>query len=142
LGNNGRNFGQNLNHQTSYLLLYKSEVAKLGSQTGNFLSGKRGGGGGVRVIALKGSIRLMNLPNGSIGIHKKRKHLLPLKEKKNLLPSTLKMETNITDLPIEILSKIFQLLSCSKNVAPVSKCFYQGTKNSMEPSTNFNDNQK
>jgi hypothetical protein len=46
LGNNGRNFGQNLNHQTSYLLLYKCEVAKLGSQAGNFLSGKRGGGGG------------------------------------------------------------------------------------------------
>ncbi len=46
--NNGRNFGQNLNHQTSYLLLYKCEVAKLGSQAGNFLSGKRGGGGGVR----------------------------------------------------------------------------------------------
>ena len=44
LGNNGRNFGRNLNHQTSYLLIYKCEVAKLGSKAGNFLSGKRGGG--------------------------------------------------------------------------------------------------
>ncbi len=42
LGNNGRN----LNHQSSYLLLYKCEVAKLGSKAGNFLSGKRGEGGG------------------------------------------------------------------------------------------------
>jgi len=46
LGNNGRSFGRNLNHQTSYLLIYKCEVAKLGSKAGNFLSGKRGGGGG------------------------------------------------------------------------------------------------
>jgi hypothetical protein len=40
LGNNGRN----LNHQTSsYLLIYKCEVAKLRSKAGNFLFGKRGG---------------------------------------------------------------------------------------------------
>ncbi len=45
LGNNGRNFGQNLNHQTSHLLIYKCEVAKLRSKAGNFLSGKRGGAG-------------------------------------------------------------------------------------------------
>ncbi len=44
LGSNGRNFGRNLNHQTSYLLLYKCEVAKLGSKAGNSLYGKRGGG--------------------------------------------------------------------------------------------------
>ncbi len=31
------------NHQTSYLLIYKSEVAKIGSKAHNFLSGKRGG---------------------------------------------------------------------------------------------------
>jgi hypothetical protein len=31
LGNNGWNFGRNLNYQTSYLLIYKCEVAKLGS---------------------------------------------------------------------------------------------------------------
>jgi hypothetical protein len=31
LGNNDKNFGQNINHQTSYLLLYKYEVVKLGS---------------------------------------------------------------------------------------------------------------
>jgi hypothetical protein len=43
LGNNGRNFGRNLNHQTSYL--YKCEVAELRSKAGNFLSGKRGGAG-------------------------------------------------------------------------------------------------
>jgi hypothetical protein len=37
------NFGRDLKHQTSYLLLkYKCEVAKLGSKAGNFLSGKRG----------------------------------------------------------------------------------------------------
>jgi hypothetical protein len=29
LGNNGMNFGRNLNHQISYLLLYKCEVADL-----------------------------------------------------------------------------------------------------------------
>jgi hypothetical protein len=29
-----------------YLLIYKCEVAKLGSKAGYFLSGKRGGGGG------------------------------------------------------------------------------------------------
>ena len=45
LGNNGRNFGRNLNHHTSYLLIYKCEVAKLGSKAGNFLAGKRGGRG-------------------------------------------------------------------------------------------------
>jgi hypothetical protein len=31
------------NHQTSYLLINKSEVAKLGSKARNFLCGKRGG---------------------------------------------------------------------------------------------------
>ena len=29
-----------------FFLLYKCEVTKLGSKAGNFLSGKRGGGGG------------------------------------------------------------------------------------------------
>ena len=49
LGNNGRNFGRNLNlNQTSYLLIYKCEVAKLGSKAGNFFSGKRGVGWGER----------------------------------------------------------------------------------------------
>ncbi len=43
LGNNGRNFGRNLNHHTSYLLIYKCEVAKVGSKAENFLSRKRGG---------------------------------------------------------------------------------------------------
>ncbi len=48
MGNNGRNFGRNLNHQTSYLLTYKCEVAKLGSKAWNLLSGKRGRGGRER----------------------------------------------------------------------------------------------
>jgi hypothetical protein len=38
LGNNGRNFGRNLNHQTSYLLIYKCEVAKVVSKADNLLS--------------------------------------------------------------------------------------------------------
>jgi hypothetical protein len=48
LGNSGRNFGWNLNHQTNllssnyYNLIYKCEVAKLGSKARNFLFGKRG----------------------------------------------------------------------------------------------------
>ncbi len=48
MGNNVRNFGQNLNHQNYYLLIYKCEVSKLVSKAGNLLSGKRGGGGRER----------------------------------------------------------------------------------------------
>jgi len=52
-------------------------------------------------------------------------------ERKDLFLSTMKMETNITDLPVEILSKIFKNISTTdllQNVALVSKCFYQVTK--------------
>jgi hypothetical protein len=48
LSNNGRNFGRNLNHQTSYLLIYKCEVAKLRSKAGNFWKERESGKGGDR----------------------------------------------------------------------------------------------
>ena len=62
---------------------------------------------------------------------KKWKHLLPLKEKKPCCLQHWKRKQTLRICHLKSFptsSNIFQLLSCSKNVAQVSKFFYRGTK--------------